>query len=385
LPDYLAVPIETDPDALAQEAFDRLGDLIPGWEPAEGNLDTIMLEVIARMAAETRDVASAVPTAIFRYYGASVMGIQPIDAAPASGSSTWTMIDNQGYTVPAGTAVAIAAAGDQRIAFEVAFDVVVPPGSTATAAGEVPLVARQEGIVGNGLVADPEPVDSLAFVESIALVGATGGGADAETDSAYLTRLADELRLLAPRPIVPDDFATLAKSIAGVARATAIDGYDPGPPALTDQERTVTVALVDSAGDPVASPIKDAVLALLEAKREVNFQVFVVDPSYTPIDVDFTATAYPGFDPADVQAAAIAAVESYLSPATWGAPPFGETPLWINETTVRLSEVSEVLNRVDGLHYVDTLELNGSAANVALTGPAPLARAGTVSGTVSAP
>lgn len=64
--DYIEIPIETDPAVLEQEAFDFMQTAFPDWVPNDGNLDTILIEAMARMVAEARDVASAVPTDIFR-------------------------------------------------------------------------------------------------------------------------------------------------------------------------------------------------------------------------------------------------------------------------------------------------------------------------------
>lgn len=115
---YIAPPLETDPDTLAQDAFDNVATFFPGWEPAEANLDTIIIETVSEMAAEIRDLASQVPTAIFRFFGATVLGVPPIDAAPAYVTSTWHAINSLGYTVDAGTQVTVAKTGSERVAFE---------------------------------------------------------------------------------------------------------------------------------------------------------------------------------------------------------------------------------------------------------------------------
>ena len=78
---YITFPITTDPEDLIQDAFQYMRTVIPGWEPAEGNLDVWMLEAVASLASELRDVASAVPAAIFRYYGNSLIALPPINSA----------------------------------------------------------------------------------------------------------------------------------------------------------------------------------------------------------------------------------------------------------------------------------------------------------------
>jgi hypothetical protein len=134
--------------------------------------------------------------------------------------------------------------------------------------------------------------------------------------------------------------------------------------------------------------VKSDVDALLQAQREVNFLTFVGDPTYTQFDVTTTVTVYPGYDPAYVQALVIDALTAYLQPTNWGVPPFGDTGAqsWINDTTVRYLELTEQVNRVDGVHFVNTLTfgIHGGAqgtADIVMTGPAPLPKPGTITAT----
>ena len=360
--EYLDVPIETDPDALAEDAFDYISDQVPGWEPNAGNLEVWLIEALARMSAEVRDLASMVPETIFRYFGGSLLGIEPIEAAGASADTTWTVIDT--------------------------------------------IVATEEGTESSGLGgagAAMELIDPLDFVNTVVLTSATAGGVDAETDATYLNRLADNLRLLTPRPIVPDDFATLARNIPGVERALAIDGYNPVG-GTYNNERMVAVALQDASGNAVSTAIKTQVDAMLQAQREVNFVVNVIDATYTTFDVTFTAIAYPGWDLPAVEVAAESAVATYLSPSNWGRTTNrlfeaagmtgdpGDTDTddrsWVNETVMRYLELATVINNVEGINYVSALTfgISGQAlgsVNVTLPGAAPLPRPGVINGSVS--
>ena len=372
MPEYLDPPIVTEPDDLAQEAFAYLEDAIPGWLPAPGNLETWLVEATSQLAGELMDVASAVPTSIFRYFGATVLGLPPLAAQSATAETTWTARDNAGYTIQACTLVGIPAAGDELVPFETQEAYTIAPG--ATSVGDVLIVAVEPGADANGLSDTPEVIDPLDWVEGVALEASTSGGVDEESDDDYLDRLRELATLLAPRPILPNDFAVLARTVAGVERSTAIDLYkaDTGTP---NTPRCVSVAVADAAGNPCSSTVKGEVDALLQSEREVNFLVYVIDPAYTNIAVVFSITVYPDFDSAATLAAAIQAVTDYLSPANFGQVPYGDQPVWLNDTKVRYLEVSEVINRTEGVWYVASLTVNGGTADVALTGPAPLPRA----------
>lgn len=382
MPEYIDPPIESDPDDLAADAFDYLVSNLPGWVPYDGHLESWLVEALARVVSEAARVASAVPTSIFRYFGESILGVDPVDAEPATASSTWTMVDDAGYTVPADTVVAYRMAGDHLIGFRVVESVVVPPGDTATAADAVTLRAVEAGVNGNLPEAGPvELVDGLAYVDSITGTSPSGG-VDGESDSEYLNRLATELELLAPRPILPRDFAVMARRTAGVHRALAIDNYDPDTD-THDNERMVTVAVVDEDGAALDVAVRDDVAADLDARREVNFVVHVIDPTYTTVNVTFTVVVDDGWDTTDVETRTVEVVTAYLDPANWGG---GEEspPAWrLSSDTVRYLEVASVIDAVEGVNYVETLTVNGGTVDVDLAGVAPLTQVGVIDGTAT--
>ena len=104
MPDtWISVPIDTDEQALYDDAVATLRALKPGWEPAEGSLDTWILRAAARLASELRDVAADVPAAILRTYGREVFQLPALEPARATVATSWTAIDNAGHTIPAGT------------------------------------------------------------------------------------------------------------------------------------------------------------------------------------------------------------------------------------------------------------------------------------------
>lgn len=347
--DYIVLPLVTDPDDLATVAFDYLTTQIPGWAPSPADPVSRLIEAEAQMIAEETDVAANVSPAIFRYLG-QLHNLPPQDAVPASVSSTWTMIDTQGYTIPQGTVVQIAASGNQAYAFANPADIVIPAGQ-AQATGVV-LVAVDPGAGANGLGPAATLVDAYAFVGTIVLAGTTGGGVDAEQDDAYVSRLSATLRLITPTPILPGEFAALYRTVPGVFRAVAIDLYNPVD-GTTNNPRMVTVAGIDTNGNAASPATKAAGLALLQALREVNFIVNVIDASYTPIDVAFTAQTYPGYDPVAASAAAVSAVQNYLNPATWGLPPSGETPLWLPTPKVRVNKVIQAVEDAPGIAWAE--------------------------------
>src|SRR4051812_5388929 len=133
MPNYIYDPIETDPDALQQAAFDYIQTRWPNWVPDDGNLEAWLIAACARMVAEARDVAADVPISIFRYFGVSIMGIPYIDATPSTVGSTWVLSSNPaGRTIVSGTLVSIDDADGNPVPYEVVSDRALSTGTLTT-------------------------------------------------------------------------------------------------------------------------------------------------------------------------------------------------------------------------------------------------------------
>lgn len=379
---YIDPPLTTNSRTLSADILDRLMTSIPGWVPQEGNLEVWIIEVMANAIAEVLGVASRIPRKVFRYFGKSLIGLAPIDGATATAPTTWTMIDNLGHTIPAGTTVAYRTAAGVLVPFVTAADVIVPAGTGATAPGAITIFASAVGADKNGFPAGALTiVDSLAFVESVVSTGATVGGLDAETDDEYLARLVAELALLAPRPILAADFAVYARQVEGVGRSAALDNYNPATDTFGN-EKMVTVAVVDAEGANVAAGIKAAVVTLLESVREINFVVNVIDPTRTVINVAYTVQSLPGYSLPALQDAINAAVTNYIDPAKWGSTPT-DSKVWRQVGTVRYLSIAGIIEAVPGVDYVSALTVNGGVVDVNLAGRISLPTVGVVNGVVT--
>src|SRR5215471_7292222 len=173
---YIKIPIDTDPPTLAQSVFDYITNKSPLWVPNDGNLDTWIIRAVTQLASENRSIASDVQDDIFRYFGASLVGLPPINATSATAPTTWTMIDSFGHTIPAGTAVGVTNATGDIVPFQTVSDVVIPAGQTATGAGAVVISALQPGSAATSIGAAGAQVtliDVLDYVSGITMTAAT--------------------------------------------------------------------------------------------------------------------------------------------------------------------------------------------------------------------
>ena len=116
--------------------------------------------------------------------------------------------------------------------------------------------AVQTGEQGNRLSGEAELIDPLFWVESVQVPIETTNGVDGQTLEEYLESLISLMRIVALRPILPLDYAILALRVPGVARAVAMDGYDPGTETW-GHARMVTLILTNDEGLPVSTAHTD--------------------------------------------------------------------------------------------------------------------------------
>lgn len=406
--EYIELPLTADATALSDLGKDYLSEGIPGWTPRPGNVESVLLEANGQISAELVDQVAQVPPVVFAYYGDWLLGITLREATPAVATVTLTFDAGATVTVPAGSMLAAPNPDGETYAFQTDADVRSDAVTKATT-----VQALEAGASANGCAGPCVLIDSIAGVATVTMTTAAYNGADEEDGDAYLDRLADALTILAPRPILPQDFATMARQVPGVGRALALDLYQPGTAdniaagqpggpltvegtpvnagaGLTPVARCVTTAVTGPDGAPPTQALMHSVWLLLDGTREVNFLAYVIPPTYTKIDVKATVVRYPGYLDAEVKAATEDMMRTWLNPARWGAETVGEETGWSLMKSARIYEAVDFLNRAAGVHYVTSVQLalhGGAYGNVdiALPGAVPLPLVGDLVITVSAP
>jgi hypothetical protein len=391
--DYIDLGIETDPEVIAQLGFDEMNSRIPGWDRIVGEIDTALIQANARIAAQVRASAGIVPVTVFRYL-ASQFGLAPRAGAPWKIVANILYEDILNHTMPAGTLFAVDAGGGDLRTFALTYDVVESDGdgeSTNVQLQSVDLAQDNSDVLAGMLF---QAIDALPYFTGGTVTVDAFGGQQSETDDEYFQRLIRRFALNTAAPILPQDFANLALDIAPIgSRAIAVDGYDAV--ALTSNNpRTVTVLCVDSGGNMLSPTMKADILAYIGSKRELNWNIYVADPVLFTISAKFDGKAIPGYAPADVLAAGLQTLRDYLHPKTWGTPAittFGNLTMLEGWDKVRLGELYEVLNNVDGMAYLNSVNLVAGAsapvaqvADVSLSGgPVVLATFGSITGVMA--
>lgn len=249
---FVEVELTTEEQALREEGIAKLKELLElkgysGWEANEADLSIINISSTALMAAMVAQIAAVVPPAVFRKYGTELVKIPYNEGTAATVTTKWTLLEEGGeyaaHTIEAGTQLAIG-----NLPFYVKENTTV---AKTESTKNVVLVAAERGTEFNGLTGTVELVDAIAWVKEVSIIGETSGGVNQETDEEYENRLANALKLQAPRPITAPNFAEQTLQIptsklpAGVAiaRTTAIDGYNPSTitiEAKTNSSTTLT-------------------------------------------------------------------------------------------------------------------------------------------------
>jgi hypothetical protein len=388
--------VETDTRAIAERIYDGLASRFPGWVAHDGNLEVGLTDEWSAVAAELRQEAVTVPEAIYQTYGEEVLGIPATPPAPAVGTSTWTALDKQGYTITAGIQLTLARTGDDLVAFEVLSSVEIPQGQDSVDGVEI--VAIADGAQGNGLNGPAELIDPLSWVQEVTVSQPTAGGLNGQTLEDYLTQLIMLMRVIALRPILPLDFAILALRVYGVGRAVAMDLYDPTD-GTWGHERTITLILTGDDGKPVLEEVRRQVAAYLDVLREVNFVIYVRDAVYEEVDVTYQVVAFAEQDPAMVKELCDEALADYLSPSNFrlgttspsivggeqiDPPAPGQSP---GRQTLRVNDLVSLLDRQRGVDFVPIggVQINGQADDYTLPQPYSLPEPGQISGSVTVP
>lgn len=374
--EFVKLDVESDAQTLADDAVGRLRSEWDGWEPNDADLEVVMVEAVAPMAQNAAEVAARMGEETFRSYGQKLIGLPYSPGTPAVASVDFVLTDNLGHTIQADTEVDI-----DGYAFRTIDPVTVPNGSTT--ALDVGVESTETGSVQNGLTGETVAlITAVPWVSETTINTPPSGGADPESDSDYLNHLSRRLRLQAATLVTLQDYELLALEDPGVMRVIA----------LRDTNRNVRVVGIGYDGLPLATEVKDRLELLYGDYREINSTVTLEDATYTEIDVTYTVKSYTGsVDPVDLEARIDAALSEWLSPSVFGSTrTFGESSGgWVNENIIRRNKLIDIISDVDGVNYVDTLTLNGSAGSLepdgdwAMPGDVSLPTVGTLSGTVT--
>lgn len=371
---YLGLELaEVDAQTLIDTALADAVEKFPDWVPREGNTEVVILEETAGITEEQvytlNQLTGGMAEVLLRLFN------QTRDVgAPPTADVTFTLADDTGHTIPAGTTVRLNL-GDNVDPVDLTTDanLVIPDGDTT---GTIAASGADATLEANGLPVGTslELLDAITYVDSVELATDVSGGRLPEDGAAFLDRTIPLLSRLTSTLVRPVDVEAYVATIAGVLRVKALDLYNPDDPDSHPGASPgfVTVAVTGSAGGNLTSGAKATIAADLINRMHAGLTINVVDADVTTTDVAIRVLRYAAADSTEVEANVVAAIAAYLNPDTW---PWSDT--------VR---VNELIAAADNAVGVDTvLEVTTPSGDLILDGYAPLAKAGTITVTVDAP
>ena len=385
---YLSDPIPVDRASIRQQIDERALALMPDLDTTSpGTSYDFLADLFATFHAEQLSTLTQMLTIAFRGSLEKVDRITQRDAVQATATATLTRTAEDAATgervVSAGTEFNVQGADGQPVAFQLVNDETFT-GTDDTITG-VDVIAVLGGTGGNGLTVVLGPAQTVAWFDTLTLNGPTSGGEDAEDDDEYLNRGADERPGRAFTIVRADDLARYLRNQPGVDRAQVVDNLN-GDTSTAGVGGHITAIPIDADGSALSPGVMGALEAAAQALSVTGLEIHVIAPTSTTITVVFAGVANVGYNAADVEARAEAAVLDFLDRSRWGLPDGGDERGWEDKRTVYYQDISTVLNNVQGFARHTSLTINGGTSDVVMTGPGALpSTSSTASGTVTAP
>lgn len=351
----------TDPTTLAANAKAYLEEEVPGWRPAPNGADIIssVIDAFSFPAAEQAEATQLELVEGLKGF-AALVGVPTIAAVSASAKAIFTLTAPApagGFVVPIYSEIGVRDANGDLQGFRLRANIEIAEGLSS---GEALVEAVVPGTDANNLEGPAVLISTPPGVASAAL-GTSGGGVDEEEEAAFLQRFTETMELIKPGPVLAADAAVIARSIAGIYRATGVDNLKPGSThegegtEETGVEKCVTVAVATVEGLTCTAGEMEAAKTLLQSLREDNFLFFVVKPQYTEVDVTTTVFAWPGLNLAAVKAEVLEAIEAFLSPALHATDSTGNPQRWANDPVLRQGELFGAVGKAAGVRWCSAL------------------------------
>lgn len=360
-------------DKDAQDVFEaallNLQSWLPQWQAREGQTEVLLMQSLALQIVEAIFAINRVPGAVVEIL-IRLYGVERDLGSPPVASFQFTAVDTAGYTIPAGVRISLPLSGGlDPVVFTTDVPLLIAPGSTV---GTVTATGGVSSTVANGVIPGSpiDLLDSVASVDRVDLASYVTGGVDVESDDDWFTRAVQRFSRLTETLVLPRHFVSAALEMTEVSRAFAVDNYDPTSGHSPGADGGHMTVAVYGNGDVLTSDEKEALRLAFDASAQANLAVHVIDPTLTDVNVTASVVGIPGYTAGDVQANCVAALTAYLSPEQWP---------W--SVTVYRNELIALLDRVEGVDRVTSISV--PAADLALTGVAPLARLGAATITVT--
>lgn len=262
-------------------------------------------------------------------------------ATAAEGSVTVT--GQAGTNIPAGTAFSTSSlnSDDPAMSYATLAAATIPSIGSIT----VEVECTEAGTAGN---TGPGTIIFLSSdvvgITDVTNDAAVSGGTDEETDEALRERIVEYDTTMSDSYVGnATDYRRWAMSVPGVGTASVISP--------TNNSGTVTIVLIDSNGNPASEDLcTDVYNYIMSPGNEysrlapINASLSVVSPTVVTIAVSATVELIDGAELADISAAFLAALKTYMPEA-------------LADQEVKITRVGAMLSSISGVNDFSTLRI----------------------------
>lgn len=352
---------DRDPQAIFDAARATFSTLAPTAQLRNATIEAFLMEALATASADViyalNRVISLVVEGLFNLYN-----VPRFPGSAATGVITLTLDGSRNLTVAAGQRLQDPTTG---LILEVTATTTVTTASTIS----VPAATITADEAGNSITIGSaiDLLDSIPYVVSAHVTTAFTGGADPETDAAYVDRVSTRLARVNASLGMAEHFTAFALEDPRVSRATTIDLYQPG--GIPGSDKGFVTVYTYGRGGQLATDVRAELQVAMAAQSISMITPFVEEASLVTQALTLTVHAMAGYSTTAVRDDVTAALAAWMSPKNWD---------WGRD--IMITEIIDVAADVPGVDYVDSVDLPTGTVGIA---GYQLAQAGTITVTVT--
>ena len=308
----IGVPLdERYPQDLALEAIDGLQAALPAWVARNASPEVVLIEAVALAVADIVNAANNTIASIEQDILDRQYQVPRLAGSPATGAVTVIFDSTVTQTIPAGTSFLLTDYG-----VEVATTAEVTVTADTSVVLDVSTAEATTLVNGVGAGAGIDVLSVIPNILTVAITTAMAGGASEEGDPEYIARSRNKLQLVTNSLVVPSHYEGFVRLDGRALNALCIPAWDgTGAPGSGDAGHLTVV--VYGRGGTLSAGVKTDLEELMAAITYVGATVHVIDATVVSVPVTMTVKAAPGYTVSEAQAAAVAAIDTFLDPESW--------------------------------------------------------------------
>jgi hypothetical protein len=336
---------DTTANTIYNDAVEYAKTSFPEFSPRVGTVENAILEAFAHASFNLTSTINRLPDGLMEGL-LKLMGFSRIEATPASGVIEIEVTINTGVTISAGTIVSYDVFDTGGVLtqylFETTEDLTIASGNTSGTVNVVAVATEEYPDI-------PVPqsltlVSTTPYVFQVELQSLSTVGTNTESDEEYFNRAVRYLASLSTAIVTANQMTNyVSVTYPTVSRFKVYDLTDSSDMDFTaaDAAGEVTVALCDSAGDPIETEQKAIIQSDIESRVVAGLNINLYDMQTFDVDVTATVVVESNYSTATVSLAVSEAIENYLSISGWD---------W--QQGISQQRLSAIASRVPGVSYI---------------------------------